>query len=205
MLQIKEEIQKVRNSVKFIRASPQRQQKFEEVCLQVNAPNKKLIQDVDTRWNSTYMMLETALLFREAFSRYGKFEPDFLKVAPGEEDWNNASSLSVCLKVFYELTVLFSGSKHITVNRYFDYACCLYVEIHEWCNSSDKLISKMALNMMERFEKYWEITWVAQILVRYPIPVRIEESDSASLEMADTDTYGYHIHKYLQMQSYRTQ
>ncbi|KAI3927198.1 hypothetical protein MKW92_013536 [Papaver armeniacum] len=158
MKEIKEEIQKVRNSVKFIRDSPQRQRKFEEVCLQVNAPKKKLVQDVDTRWNSTYTMLETALSFREAFERYGKFEPDFLKVAPGEEDWNNASSLSICLKVFYDITVLFSGTKYLTVNRYFDVACCLYIEIHEWCNSEDKLISKMTWNMMERFEKYWEIT-----------------------------------------------
>ncbi|KAI3966766.1 hypothetical protein MKW92_020641 [Papaver armeniacum] len=107
MLQIKEEIQKIRNSVKFIRASPQRQQKFQEVFLQVDAPKTKLIQDVDTRWNSTYLMLETALLFREAFIRFAKIEPDFFNVAPTAEDWTNASSLSICLKVFYDITVLF--------------------------------------------------------------------------------------------------
>ncbi|KAI3848947.1 hypothetical protein MKX03_009638 [Papaver bracteatum] len=86
MLQIKEEIQENRNSVKFIIASPQRQQKFQEFCLQVDAPKTKLIQDVDTRWNSTYLMLETTLLFREAFIRFAKIEPDFFNVAPTAED-----------------------------------------------------------------------------------------------------------------------
>ncbi|KAI3915554.1 hypothetical protein MKW92_005071, partial [Papaver armeniacum] len=108
MLQIKEEIQKIRNSVKFIRGSPQRQNKFLEVCLQVNAPKKNLIQDVDTRWNSTYLMIETSLQFREAFIRFAKIEPDFFNVAPTAEDWKNASSLSICLKVFYDVIVLFS-------------------------------------------------------------------------------------------------
>lgn len=158
MLQIKEEIQKIRNSVKFIRGSPQRQQKFKEVCLQVNAPDKKLIQDVDTRWNSTYLMLETTLLFREAFNRFGKIEPDFLNVAPTSEDWKNASSLSICLKVFYEVTILFSGTSYVTVNRYFDTACSLYLELREWCDSDDALISKMAVNMMKKFERYWQLT-----------------------------------------------
>ncbi|XP_026396552.1 uncharacterized protein LOC113291208 [Papaver somniferum] len=65
-------------------------------------------------------MLETALLFREAFNRFGKIEPDFLNVAPTSEDWNNASSLSICLKVFYEVTILFSAhvySANISTNQ----------------------------------------------------------------------------------------
>ncbi|RZC49603.1 hypothetical protein C5167_018029 [Papaver somniferum] len=125
--------------------SPQRQQKFKEVCLQVNAPDKKLIQDVDTRWNSTYLMLETALLFREAFNRFGKIEPHFLNVAPTSEDWKNASSLSICLKFFYEVTILFS-------------------ELREWCDSDDALISKMAVNMMKNEDKKLEVMEVLKRL-----------------------------------------
>ncbi|RZC80081.1 hypothetical protein C5167_042657 [Papaver somniferum] len=65
-------------------------------------------------------MLETSLLFREAFNRFGKIEPDFLNVAPTSEDWKNASSLSICLKFFYEVTILFSAhvySANISTNQ----------------------------------------------------------------------------------------
>lgn len=64
-------------------------------------------------------MIETTLQFRDAFIRFAKIEPDFLKVAPTTEDWKNASSLSTCLKVFYDVTVLFSGTSYVTVNRFF--------------------------------------------------------------------------------------
>ncbi|KAI3956739.1 hypothetical protein MKW92_053398, partial [Papaver armeniacum] len=103
-------------------------------------------------------MFETTHLFRDTFNRFAKIEPDFLNVAPMSEDWNNASSLSICLKVFYDVIVLFSGTSYVTVNRYFDVACSLFLELREWCDSDDALISKMAVNMMKKFEKYWKLS-----------------------------------------------
>ncbi|MCL7032874.1 hypothetical protein MKW94_017344, partial [Papaver nudicaule] len=49
-------------------------------------------------------------------------------------------------------------TKYITVNRFFDIACMLYMDIRDWCHSEDPLISKVAEKMWERFEKYWDLT-----------------------------------------------
>jgi len=60
----------VRDGIKYIVASEGRLKQFAEIAKQLQLSYKKLILDVPTRWNSTYMMLSTALEFREVFPRY---------------------------------------------------------------------------------------------------------------------------------------
>ncbi|XP_024018885.1 zinc finger BED domain-containing protein RICESLEEPER 1-like [Morus notabilis] len=58
-------VEKIRDSVKYVKGSQQRKQKFLECVKLVSmGSNKGLSQDVVTRWNSTYLMLESiALVF----------------------------------------------------------------------------------------------------------------------------------------------
>ena len=42
-------------------------QQFKELASQVHAPSKNGALDVKTRWNSTYIMLDTALKFKDSF------------------------------------------------------------------------------------------------------------------------------------------
>lgn len=81
--------------------------------------------DVDTRWNSTYLMLESAIKFRKAFSNLllkdsscvkelKKSEGDLI----GDMDWINVQSLLPFMKIFFDATSRFSGSKYVTSNAY---------------------------------------------------------------------------------------
>jgi hypothetical protein len=58
---------------------------FSEIARGLDLSCKKLILDVPTRWNSTYLMLETAIKFKEVFPRYHRVEHAFLWVVSLEE------------------------------------------------------------------------------------------------------------------------
>ncbi|KAG9445145.1 hypothetical protein H6P81_016485 [Aristolochia fimbriata] len=60
-------IEKARASVKFVKSSIAREQLFGEVINQVRGPHMLVSLDVPTRWNSTYIMLNTTLELKDAF------------------------------------------------------------------------------------------------------------------------------------------
>ena len=58
-------ISKIRESVKYVEGSQIRKQKFLECVALVSLDGRKsLRQDVPTRWNSTFLMLESSLYYR---------------------------------------------------------------------------------------------------------------------------------------------
>uniref|UniRef100_A0A803M8M8 Uncharacterized protein n=1 Tax=Chenopodium quinoa TaxID=63459 RepID=A0A803M8M8_CHEQI len=57
------------NAVKYVKDSPARILRFKDLVQKANIDSKSSLSfDVPTRWNSTYIMLETALKFRRVFS-----------------------------------------------------------------------------------------------------------------------------------------
>jgi hypothetical protein len=62
-----------------------RLRKFSDIPKRLQLPSKKLILDVPTRWNNTYMMLVTAVQFKEVFSRYHQSDQTFQWLVSPEE------------------------------------------------------------------------------------------------------------------------
>ncbi|XP_042942768.1 zinc finger BED domain-containing protein RICESLEEPER 2-like [Carya illinoinensis] len=66
--EIDDSITKVRNIVRYVRASPQRLSKFKAIASQLGIScSKTLCLDVPTRWNSTYIMLDVVQKYQRAF------------------------------------------------------------------------------------------------------------------------------------------
>ena len=55
-------------------ASKRRLNTFGEIAKRLDLGYNKLILDVLTRWNRTYLVLETAIKFRKVFPRYHRVE-----------------------------------------------------------------------------------------------------------------------------------
>ncbi|CAN1336549.1 Zinc finger BED domain-containing protein RICESLEEPER 2, partial [Linum perenne] len=154
---IKKSVEIVRESVSFWTATPKRQQKFEEAARQLRIPTEKKISlDCPTRWNSTFLMLDNALIYKDVFSRLKIRDPRY-KVAPSETDWLFAKEVCAKLQIFYEVTAIFSGSHYPTSNLFFAKICDIKVSLSNWLDDINPFVSKMAEKMIQKFDKYWSV------------------------------------------------
>ena len=85
-------VKKIREVVRYIKNSPLRIKKFNEIADFVGIDSQSgLSLDVPTRWNSTYIMLETACLYERAFDKYeeqeSSFRVDLKDEVPDYNDW----------------------------------------------------------------------------------------------------------------------
>jgi hypothetical protein len=60
----------VRYEIKYIVASERWLNTFSNIVKRLDMGCNKLILNVSIRWNNTYLMLETAIRFKEVFPRY---------------------------------------------------------------------------------------------------------------------------------------
>jgi hypothetical protein len=67
-----------------------------------------------------------------------------------------AYKLFQCLKKFFDLTELLSGTLYPTANLFYRGFCEIKVLLDDWCVSEDTTISTMASSMSRKFEKYWK-------------------------------------------------
>ena len=74
--------------------------------------------DVSTRWNSTFLMLESAIKYEKAFDILKVVDRSF-KCCPSSEDWSQGEKICKFLEPFYDATNLISGSSYPTSNLYF--------------------------------------------------------------------------------------
>ncbi|GAU26439.1 hypothetical protein TSUD_294040 [Trifolium subterraneum] len=110
MQAISSSIDKIRESVRYWVATLKREESFKEKCHQLNmAYSKKLVQDCRTRWNSTYLMLASALPYEEVFKRCFSRHTEYTCL-PSDEDWKMAREICDNLKLFFSATELFSGA-----------------------------------------------------------------------------------------------
>lgn len=152
-------IDNIRAAVRYVRQSPMRLKKFKECAEIEKIECKKLLSlDVATRWNSTYMMLDTASKYERAFERFEEQDPYMsseLSCLPTKSDWEKARYLVIFLENFYELTVKVSGTKYVTCNNFFDDLSHINGLLNEMVESPNVELNSMARTMKDKYDKYW--------------------------------------------------
>ncbi|CAO2189187.1 unnamed protein product, partial [Urochloa humidicola] len=151
-------VENIRKFVASIKASPLQWEEFIKCAAESGLDTKKgLSLDVATRWNSTYLMLRDAIYYKPAFLRLTSLNRRrYEKICPLAEEWNKAILLCQCLKKFFDLTELLSGTLYPTANLFYRGFCDIKLLIDEWRANPDITISSMADSMSVKFEKYWE-------------------------------------------------
>ncbi|KAI0495437.1 hypothetical protein KFK09_021738 [Dendrobium nobile] len=146
---------KIRESIKYVKGSQVRKQKFVECIKQSCLEGKRgLRQDVPTRWNSTFIMLDSAIYYRRAFQHLELGDSNY-KNCPTSVELDKVESIWQFLAPFYEITCVISGSKYPTSNLYFPCISTAYASLKHELLSGHEYIKKMAAGMLVKFEKYW--------------------------------------------------
>ncbi|KAH9687231.1 BED-type domain-containing protein [Citrus sinensis] len=161
-------VSSIRNAVKYVRSSPARLVRFRKCVEHEKLDSKRIVvMDVPTRWNSTYLMLESALVYQKAFERledddgfyrsyFEEKEGGKKRIGPPEHiDWVNASVLNNFLENFYEITKKFSASLSVTSHLYFHEMHSIESNLKGLIVSDDSYFSAMAKKMKEKYDKYW--------------------------------------------------
>ncbi|XP_025608039.1 zinc finger BED domain-containing protein RICESLEEPER 2-like [Arachis hypogaea] len=150
-------LDKIRESVKYVRGSKSRMIRFKECVSAIQGLNftSGFHLDVTTRWNSTYIMLESAIKYRKAFE-YLKATDHAYKYCPSVDEWGRAEKICEFLYPFYETTNLISGTSYPTSNLYFLQVYHIQCVLMGSLRSEDELLRSMEEKMMNKFKKYWE-------------------------------------------------
>jgi hypothetical protein len=125
---------------------------------------KGLRKNVPTKWNSIYLILETAIHYRRAFSYLEMIDSNY-KHCPIALEWEKVTNIYCFLASFYHAICEFSGTKYPTTNIYFPVIFYIYVPLKEEVKSKDEHKKLMATQMLSKFEKYWSEFSVGWILV----------------------------------------
>ncbi|CAO2174338.1 unnamed protein product [Urochloa humidicola] len=149
-------IEKIRDSVGFWCATPKRHEKFEKMASSLNIPyTKRIGLDCTTRWNSTFIMLSTAIEYQAIFDRLALREKLFTPICPSTAEWIFAKEVCSRLRIFYDISELLSGTKYVTANLFFPKICSVYLAIRKWRTVNHPGIEDMSKLMKDKFDKYW--------------------------------------------------
>lgn len=149
-------LDRIHESVRFWSATPKRHEKFEKKAIEFNIKfERRLCLQCKTRWNSTYVMLSTALEYKVVFAQLALRERMFTAICPTEDDWKLVREIFDRLKMFFDITKILSGTKYFTTNLFFPKVCGIYLAIQKWTKSNNHVVERMAESMKAKFNKYW--------------------------------------------------
>ncbi|XP_059435493.1 zinc finger BED domain-containing protein RICESLEEPER 2-like [Corylus avellana] len=147
-------IDSVRQGIKYIVASKRRLIAFSDIAKRLDLGSNKLILDVPTSWNSTYLMLKTAIRFKEVFPRYHRVEQAFLWVVTPEQ-WDKVENVNQVLAVFNDVTNVVSGSDYPTSNLFLPEVWRMKEIVDIKALDMNEYMRLMSAKMSDKFDKYW--------------------------------------------------
>ena len=150
---IKDVIKDVHESVRFINQNEARLNSFSDIVQQLQLPDRKLILDCKTRWNSTFEMLSTTIKFKEVFPRFKDWEPHY-ECCPNVKDWEKVEKICEILEVFNSIIKIISGSDIQLQIFFLNEVYRVKVLLDKKVNDENEFIQAMVAEMKSKFDKY---------------------------------------------------
>ncbi|CAB3232682.1 unnamed protein product [Arctia plantaginis] len=120
---------------------------------QMNLPVLKLKQDVKTRWNSTFDMLQRIVQVKAAVIATVALQRSDLSIK--EQDWEIIEGVLPLLKPFYEITVEISAEKNVTLSKVIVFCNLLKSFLQRHASNNEKVVavqSALKKGMEDRFK-----------------------------------------------------
>ncbi|KAG7998079.1 hypothetical protein I3843_01G241200 [Carya illinoinensis] len=153
---MRETIQKLRESVKYVNTSESHKEKFIELKQQLQVPSSKdLSIDDQTKWNTTYHMLVAACELKEVFNCLDTADPDY-KISPSMDEWKQIETLCTYLKHLFDAANILTSPSYPATNTFFLEVSKLQIELTHAATSQDPFVSNLIKPLQERFDKYWK-------------------------------------------------
>ncbi|KAJ5355238.1 uncharacterized protein N7496_000165 [Penicillium cataractarum] len=119
-------LNKVRKVAVYINKSPQRRESF--IRLQTKEPKLMPIQDVRTRWNSTFLMLRRARRLQSAFDDFC-VQFNLADVKIDRDKWRQVDYLLSITYPFFKFTSSLSATTDVTIHNVFGIYNALFTHI----------------------------------------------------------------------------
>lgn len=123
-VQAQSALAKLRILTLWINRSPQRRQKWKQVCEYMSLPRKYIQYDVENRWNLTYRMLDDSLKAKAQISQFVSLQTDIPSFTGN--DWERLSQIHRILTKSNELA-LFVSKRRPQISL----AMPVYYELHD--------------------------------------------------------------------------
>ncbi|XWS54112.1 hypothetical protein CRYUN_Cryun10bG0060400 [Craigia yunnanensis] len=151
--EVRASLARIRGAVKYVRRN-----KF-KLCVEkeIIVCKSSVCLDVQTRWNSTYFMLDSALKFQKAFEKLKEDNSEFVtnldNGAPTSEDWSKAHVIVKFLRIFYEAT-----RKLSVLDPHYKVKYASFCFIKAYPNDSEKVhkLNALILKVMTRLFDYYK-------------------------------------------------
>ncbi|XP_059454944.1 zinc finger BED domain-containing protein RICESLEEPER 2-like [Corylus avellana] len=124
-------IDSVRQGIKYIAASKRRLIAFSDIAKRLDLGSNKLVLDVPTRWNSTYLMLKIAISGKKV------------------------ENVNQVLAVFNDVTNVVSGSDYPTSNLFLPEVWRMKEIVDIKVGDRNEYMRLMSAKMSDKFDKYW--------------------------------------------------
>lgn len=149
---------RARKVVTFFKTSTTAKEKLREVQEQMKRPVMKLIQEVDTRWNSTFLMLQR--LFEERQSVGAALAMLKTDVRPlSSEDYETAAACLQLLAPFYQATVELSEEKRVSGSKVIPMTKMLMLYLHDTKGKiSHNTATLLGQNLVSLMQKRFDTT-----------------------------------------------
>ena len=174
-------IKLIKNIVSYFHKSSKASDKLGIIQARLNLPHHKLIQDVDTRWNSVFYMLERYLEQEEAIQTTLCLLGRTDLVVPTEQNLLVSETISI-LRPFEVVTREISAEKYISASKIIPLSKALQRLTTSYTGSVSALCNKLTTNMRDRFLYMEENTIIASPTLLDPRFKKLAFTDKTAAE-----------------------
>ncbi|GBC48644.2 zinc finger BED domain-containing protein RICESLEEPER 2-like [Rhizophagus irregularis DAOM 181602=DAOM 197198] len=150
---------KLRTLICKIRASPQQREKFSAQCKVADIPDKMVILDVRTRWNSTFDMLVRARELKEPLNTLSNSDINLRSFILNEKEWECLAEIELILKGFSKATKQICAETYPTIAYVIPYYNILLSRLEDFrdspgrCKEGKEAASNAIRKLLEYYDK----------------------------------------------------